>query len=115
MRVFNGLRCAEKLVHGTVGDCDGQSLLEVTGHFCAIVGLAQSVRIGPLLGLAGSVCVNCVELVVFCNVLFFDLAFILAYDLEFIWHFFIRIYFVEIAWNKHIRSIVVFLCDRYFY
>ena len=46
---------------------------------------------GPLLGIDGSV--------ISCSLvydLFFDLAFILDYDLDSIWHF-IRIYFVEIA------------------
>ena len=92
MQVFSGLRGTERVVHGTVGGCVGRSLLEVTGHFCAIVGLARSVRMGPLLGIDGGSVISC-SLV---YDLFFDLAFILDYDLDSIWHF-IRIYFVEIA------------------
>ena len=73
----------EGVVHDAVGGCDCRPLLEGTGHFCAIVGLARSVRFGPLLGLAGSVCGFCVELVDFFNVSILD-------DIGFylIWHLF---------------------------
>ena len=67
----------EGVVHDTVGGCNGRPLFEGTGHFCAIVGLARPVRVGPLLGLAGSVCGSDVKLVDFCDVSFSDINWIL--------------------------------------
>ena len=99
MQVFSGIRSAERVVHGTVGGCDGRSLLEVTGRFCAFVGLARSVRLGPLLGIDGGAGVYWLFFWIFDMIdlfRFFDLAFILAM----IWILF-GILYGFILWELH--------------
>ena len=112
MQVFSGIRSAERVVHGTVGGCDGRSLLEVTGHFCAIVGLARSVRMVPLLGIGGGVFWFCFSwiFVMIGLIWFYDLAHLFWHLLDSVIACFVLILMRGNIYTKYMFLNSVWLC-----